>query len=176
MGFLAHPGCDGILFDVEQGGLVLGGRVNVLGLEMISPKVAIGAPKSVHETGMVALQVLHESRNGTLSQRFKHEVDVVGHEAKGMDADLATSGEGIETVQVVDQLGFAVEDALTLGAALIDVVDLAAFEGAESGRKLGSAFGGHLLISVFPAGKFSYIFDIFLRGNICKKCHMAASA
>ena len=148
----------------------------MLGLEVMTPKVAIGAPKSVHETGMVALEMLHESRNGALSQLFKHEVDVVGHEAKGMDADLATSGEGIETVQVVDQLGFAVEDALTLGAALIDVVDLAAFEGAESGRKLGSAFVGHLLIGVFPAGKFSHIFDIFSHANICKKRNMAANS
>ena len=61
MGFLAHTGFDGILFDVEQGGLILSGRLDVLGLEMMAPKVAIGAPKSVHETGMVALQMLHES-------------------------------------------------------------------------------------------------------------------
>ena len=78
-----------------------------------------------------------------------------------MDTDLAATGQGIETVQVVDQLGFAVEDALTLGAPLVDVVDLAAFEGAESGRKLGSAFVGHLLISVFSAGKFSHILNLF---------------
>ena len=143
---------------------------------MMAPKVAIGASKAVHETSMVALQMLHESRNGVLSQRFKHEVDMVGHEAKGMDPDLAAAGEGIETVQVVDQLGFAIEDTLTLGSALIDVVDLAAFEGAESGRKLGSAFGGHLLIGVFPAGKFSHIFDFFSHTNICNKRHMASSA
>lgn len=55
MGFLGHAGFDGILFDMEQGGLVLGGRLDV------TPKVAIGAPKAIHETGMVALQVLHES-------------------------------------------------------------------------------------------------------------------
>ena len=91
-----------------------------------------------------------------------------------MDPDLATAGEGIETIQVIDQLSFAVEDALTLGSTLIDVVDLAAFEGAESGRKLGSAFVGHLPIGVFPAGKFSYIFNIFSRINICKERHMAS--
>ena len=61
MGFLAHTGFDGILLDVEQSGLVLGGRLDVLGMEVMAPKVAIGAAKSVHETGMVALQMLHES-------------------------------------------------------------------------------------------------------------------
>lgn len=36
------------------------------------------------------------------------KMDMVGHEAKGMDTDLAATGQGI-----LDPLDFGVEDALT---------------------------------------------------------------
>lgn len=130
-------------------------------MEVIPPKVAVGVAEAVDEAGVVALEVLHEAGDGTFALGFEHEVDVGVHEAKGVDADFVAAGEGIEAVQVEDEVGFGVEDALALGAALIDVVDLSAFEVTDAGRKLGSAFRGHLLISGNPEGKFSFIFCFF---------------
>lgn len=134
MGCFADTGHDGVLLDVEQGCLVLGRGGNVLGLEVVAPKVPIGMSQAIHVSGMIALQMLHQARDGTLPLRLEHEVDVVVHEAKGMDPDFVTAGELIEPVQVKNDVGFAIEDPLALRSALIDMVDLTALKLAKTGR------------------------------------------
>ena len=97
-----------------------------------------------------------------LDEGFEEEVDVVGHEAEGVDADTVAAGEAIEMVEVGDELGAGAEDGLLAAAALVDVVDLAHMEVALAGRG-GGVFGfflgrvGHLHISVFREPKFSLI-------------------
>lgn len=159
MGLFANAGHDGVLFDIEQGRLVLGRGGNVLGLEVIPPKVPIGASQAIHIAGMIALQVLHQARDAAFPFGLKHEVDVIVHEAKGMDPDFVTASESIEPVQVEDHMGFAIKDPLALRSTLIDMVDLSALKVTKAGRQFGAEFGGHLLISAFPTGKFSHLFS-----------------
>ena len=95
---------------------------------------------------------------------FEDEVDVIGHEAEGVDADAVAAGEAIEMVEVGDELGAGAEDGLLAAAALVDVVDLAHLPVALARRGGGELCffwgkGGHLLISGFSEGKFSLIFQ-----------------
>lgn len=144
VGFAAESGSDGVLFDVEERGAVLAWGCNVLGVKVITPEVAFGAAEPVDEAGVLALEVLHEAGDGAFTQGLKHEMHVVGHDAEGVDADFVAAGEEIEAVEVEDDLGLGVEDALALGSALVDVVDLTAFETAQAGRELEARFAGHL--------------------------------
>lgn len=77
--------------------------------------------------------MLHELRNTAFSLGFEEEMDVVGHEAKGVNADFAAAGDAVELEEVEEEVGGLEEDVLALGAALVDVVDVAAFEVAEAG-------------------------------------------
>ena len=106
----------------------------MLGLEVVTPKVPIGMSQAIHIAGMIALQVLHQAGDGTLPLRLEHEVDVVVHEAKGMDPDFVAAGESIEPVQIENDVGFAIEDPLALRSALIDMVDLPALKVTNAGR------------------------------------------
>lgn len=57
-------------------------------------------------------------------------------------------------------MGGGEEDVLALGAALVDVVDVAALPAADSGW-VGLGEVAHLPISGFWGGKFSLIFGFF---------------
>ena len=105
----------------------------MLGLEVVAPKVPIGVSQPVHIAGMIALQVLHQARDAAFPFGLKHEVDVVVHEAKGMDPDFVTAGESIKPVQVKNDVGFAIEDPLALRSTLIDMVDLPALKVTNAG-------------------------------------------
>ena len=124
----------GILFDVEQGLGILRGVGDVFGVEVIAPEVSFGALEAVHEAGMVALQVLHEAGDGAAAEGFEHEVDMVGHEAEGVDADVVTASEQVKAIEVEEEVFGFVERVLALGTSLVDVVGLAAFPFAKAGR------------------------------------------
>lgn len=112
------------------------------GVEVVAPEVAFGVVESIDVAGVEALEVLHEAGDGPAAEGFEHEMDVVGHEAKGVDADFVAAGEEVEALEVEEEVGGGVEGALALGAALVDVEGLAAFPAAEAGRVgLGSAHG-----------------------------------
>ena len=84
-----------------------------------------------------------------------------------MDADFVAASEEVEPVEVKEEVGGGVEGVLALGSALVDVEGLAAFPAAEAGRVgLGSAHA--LLNSGFSAGKFSFIFNLFLSMTCAK--------
>ena len=89
-------------------------------------------------------------------------MDVVGHQTEGMDADFVTAGEAIETVEVGQQLGLGVEDALAAVAALVDVIALAAFEGAQRARGWLGAGSSHIDKS-FERGIILTYFQKYLR-------------
>ena len=79
-----------------------------------------------------------------------------------MDADLVAAREMVEAVEVEQEMGGLAKDVLALGAALVDVEDVSAFEASQSRRVgLGSAHGCVLLISRLRRGKFSFIFKLF---------------
>ena len=106
---------------------------------MVAPEVALGVAESIDVAGVEALEVLHEAGDGAAPEGFEHEMDVVGHEAKGVDADFVAAGEEVEFVEVKDRVGGAEEGFVALGSALVDVIDLAAFPVAEAGWvRLGS--------------------------------------
>jgi hypothetical protein len=129
----AEAGGNWILFDVEQSIAILAGAFDWFGVEVVTPEVAVGAAESVDEAGVVALEVLHQAGDAMfLASGFEHEMDMVRHEAEGVDPNLITAGEDVEAVEVVDELGLAIEDALPLGGALIDVIDVSALEGSET--------------------------------------------
>ena len=64
----------------------------------------------------------------------KHEVDVVRHQAEGMDANAVATGEDVEAVEVAEEVFRAVEGVLALRASLVDVIDLSAFPIANPRR------------------------------------------
>ena len=137
------------------------------GVEVVAPEVALGVAESIDVAGVEALEVLHEAGDGAAPEGFEHEMDVVGHEAKGVNADFVAAGEEVEPLEVEEEVGGGVEGVLALGAALVDVEGLAAFPAAEAGRVgLGSAHA--LLNSGFSAGKFSFIFNLFLSMTCAK--------
>ena len=140
MGLFFELGGNGVAFDVEESFAVLGLRFDEFGVEMVVPEVALGVlVEGVHVAGVLGLEALHEARNGAFSQGFEQEMDVVGHEAKGVDADFVAAGEEVESVEVKDGVGGAEEGFVALGSALVDVIDLAAFPVAEAGWvRLGS--------------------------------------
>ena len=128
-------GGGGVAFDVKQGFAVLGLIFDEFGVKVVVPEVALGAMvEGIHVAGVLALEVLHESGDGASAEGLEHEVDVVGHEAEGVDADLVAAGEEVETIEVKDGVGGAEKGPVALGAALVDVVDLAALPVAEAGR------------------------------------------
>ena len=91
---------------------------------MIAPQVAGDAHGLMNAAGVMRLQMLHQLGDAPFTQRFEDEVDVVGHEAEGMDADAVAAGQAIEAVEVADELGTGLEDSLAAAAALVDVIDL----------------------------------------------------
>ena len=97
----------------------------------------------VDPAGMVGLQLLHKAGNAVFAGGFDQEVDVVRHQAKGMEADMVTPGEDVNAIEVGDELVVGVEHVLLVVAALVDVVDLAALPIAESGVRILSFFGLH---------------------------------
>jgi len=78
--------------------------------------------------------VLHEPGDGAFAKRFEEEMNMIGHEAEGVDTNLVAPGEGIEAIEIEDEVGGVTEDVLALGAALVDMVDLTALEVAKAGR------------------------------------------
>lgn len=52
VGLLGHAGGGGVLFDVEEGGAVLGGIGDGFGVEMVAPEVALGVFESIHVAGV----------------------------------------------------------------------------------------------------------------------------
>ena len=161
MGLFDHIGGGGILFDVEESGAVLGGGLDGFGVEVMAPEVAGESFGLVDFAGVVGLEVLHEAGDAPFGEGFEQEVDVIGHQAEGVDTDAEAAGEAIELVEVADEMGAGVEDALASASALIDVVDLADVPVTQAGRGGVELFAGelgHLLISGIWAEKFSFIF------------------
>ena len=125
MGLFFELGGDRVAFDVEESFAILGLGFDEFGVEMVVPEVALGVlVEGVHVAGVLGLEALHESRNGAFAQGFEQEMDVVGHEAEGVDADAVAAGEAIEAVEVADELGTRLEDSLAAAAALVDVIEL----------------------------------------------------
>jgi len=150
VGLFDQVGGGGVLFDVEERGAVLGGGLDGLGVEMVAPEVAGESFGLMDFAGVVGLEVLHEAGDAPFGEGFEQEVDVIGHQAEGMDPDAEAAGEAVELVEVADELGAGVEDALAPAAALVDVVDLADVPVAQAGRGGVELFAGelgHLLIS-----------------------------
>ena len=134
MGFFGDTGDGGVLFDVENGVAILAGGLDVFAVEMVAPHVAVDAHGLVDAAGELRLQVLHQLRDAPFSQRFEDEVDVVGHEAEGVDPDPVAAGQPVEAAEVGDELGAGLEDFLLAAAALVDVIDLADDPVALAGR------------------------------------------
>ena len=132
------------------------------GPEVVFPEVAVGLLAEENFAGVLRLQVAHEVRDGAFAQGFEDEVDVIGHQTEGMDADFVTAGEAIETVEVGEQLGLGVEDALAAVAALVDVIALAAFERAQRARGWLGAGSSHIDKS-FERGIILTYFQKYLR-------------
>lgn len=124
MSLSGDSGDGGCLFDIEQGGAVLAGGLDVFAPEMITPKVAGDAHGLMDAAGVLRLQMLHQLRDTPFAQRLEDEVDVVGHQAEGVYTDPVTAGEAIEAVEVGDELGTGLKDFLPAAAALVDVIDL----------------------------------------------------
>lgn len=97
---------------------------------MVLPKMAVGLMLEEYLAGMLRLEVAHEVGDATFAERFEDEMDVVGHQAEGVNADFVAASESVESVEIGEELGLGMEDALAAIAALVDVVDAAAFEGA----------------------------------------------
>ena len=163
MGLFGNARGRRILFDVKDGRPVLARRTDGFAVKMIAPQVAGDAHILMHATGVVRLQVLHHLRDTPFGPRLEDEMNVVGHEAEGVDADAVPAGQAIELVEERDKLGPSLKDALLAASPLVDVINLAHFPIALTRRGAGQSgfFLGevsHLPISVFSRGKFSYIF------------------
>ena len=96
---------------------------------MVFPEVTVGLMLEEYLAGMLRLEVAHEVGDATFAERFEDEMDVVGHQAEGVNADFVAASESVESVEIGEELGLGMEDALTTIAALVDVIDAAAFEG-----------------------------------------------
>ena len=67
MGLFDDSGDGGCLFDIEQGGAVLAGGLDVFAPEMITPKVAGDAHGLMDAAGVMRLQMLHQLRDAPLA-------------------------------------------------------------------------------------------------------------
>ena len=128
-----ESGGQGIAFGVNQGVAIVTGGLDAVDAEAVFPEVAIALLGAVDPAGMVGLELLHEAGNAIPTSRFEDEVDVVGHEAEGVDADGVAPGKHVKALKVDEELDFGVEDRLTVVAALVDMVDLATLPIAQSG-------------------------------------------
>lgn len=122
-----ESGPDRVLFDVAEGGAVMGGAERPSAVVMF-PQVAIGFAEKQDFAGMLRLEVAHEIGDAAFPGRLEDEMDVIGHQAEGMDADAVAARETVEAVEIGEELGLGLEDALALVATLIDVIGTAAFE------------------------------------------------
>ena len=129
-GALGEAGADGVLFDVEHGGAVMGGAQRQ-GAEVVFPEVAVGLVLEEDLAGVLRLEVAHEVGDAAFAKRFEDEMDVVGHQAEGVNADFVAASQAVEAVEIGEELGLGIEYSLAAIAALVDVIDAAAFEGAK---------------------------------------------
>ena len=120
-GLLGHAGADGVEFDVGEGadevGFGEGARV-----EAVLPEVSGAAAAGIDHLGVAAVGAAEEDGEGVFAVGDGDEVDVVGHEAVGEEADAGVGEVGGEEVEVDTAVGLGEEDVLVVGAALGDVV------------------------------------------------------
>ncbi len=128
-----ESGGQGIAFGVDQGVAIVAGGLDPVDTEAVFPKVAVALLRAVDPAGMVGLELLHEAGDAIATGRFKDEVDVVGHEAEGMDADGVASSQHVKALEVDEELDFGVENRLLVIAALVDMVDLATLPISQAG-------------------------------------------
>jgi len=134
VGLLVRIARHGIALNVKQGLAVLRAALDEFRVEMVMPEVAGGMVEAVDVSRMLALEKLHEARNGTAAEWFEHEVDMVRHEAECVNSYFVATGQDVETIEIEDGVGGADEGRLALGAALVDVVNLSAFPFADARR------------------------------------------
>jgi len=139
----AHAGADRVLFNIEQGGAVVGGAEGD-GAEVVFPEVAVGPLALENFAGVLRLEVAHEVGDGAFAEGFENEVDVIGHQAEAVDTDFVAAGEPVEAVGVGEKLGLVVEHCLAAVTALIDVVALAALKVALGARWRLRAASAHV--------------------------------
>jgi len=134
MGLPGEVDGTGVALDVEQRFAILGAVGDVFSVEVMVPEVAGGVLEAVHVARVLTLEELHEPGDRAAAKGLEEQVDVIGHQAEGVDADLVAAGEVVEAVEVEDEVSGADEGGLSLRAALVDVVDLPAFPVAKAGR------------------------------------------
>ena len=142
-------GADRVQFHVVKRGLPMG-VVEDTGVEASLPELSGAAFERVAISGVAAVNVHHEERDGIGLIAHRNQMEVIGHQGIGGDADGALLAVGFEQLQEVLAIGVAAEDALLVVAALDKV------EPVSGGAK--RAFRGKFeppLISVFWRGKFS---------------------
>ena len=162
-GMFGEAGADGVLFDVKHGGAVVGGAQGQ-GTEVVFPQVAVGTLGEQNFAGMLRLEVAHEVGDAAFAEGFEDEVDVVGHQAEGVNTDFVAARETVEPVEIGEELGLGMEDALAAVAALVDVIDAAAFEGAMGA---GGNFDGSAHIDkCVERGKILIYFQIIFRAPV----------
>jgi hypothetical protein len=91
-------------------------------VEAVLPEVAAAVAAGVDHLGVAAVCAAEEDGEGVLVFGDGDEVDVIGHEAEGEEADACVGEVGGEVVEVDAAVGLGEEDVLVVGAALGDVV------------------------------------------------------
>ncbi|MFM2124335.1 MAG: hypothetical protein RL328_786 [Acidobacteriota bacterium] len=86
------------------------------------PEVAGAALADVDGLGVAAVDAAHEDGEGVFAVGDCDEVDVVGHEAVGEEADAAGVEVFAEELQVEFAVAYGEEDVLAVGSALGDVI------------------------------------------------------
>lgn len=123
-GLLDHAGADGVEFDVGEGADEVGFGEGA-GVEAVLPEVAGAVAAGIDHLGVAAVGAAEEDGEGVLVFGDGDEVDVIGHEAEGEEADAGVWEVGGEEVEVDAAVGLGEEDVLVVGAALGDVVGAA---------------------------------------------------
>ena len=115
-----HPiddaGADRVQFHIAKRGLPMG-VVEDAGVEASLPELSGAAFERVAISGVAAVNVHHEARDGIGLIAHRNQVEVIGHQRIGGDADGALLAVGLEELQEVLAIGVAGEDASVVIAA-----------------------------------------------------------
>jgi hypothetical protein len=134
LGLLNDAGANGIAFDVAEGGVEVGSAEGA-GEEAVLPEVACAESAGIKVLSVAAVGATESGGQGVGSVGDDDEVDVVGHEAVGEDAEARMGRVQAEEFEVDLAVGVVEEDKLAIGAALSDVMGDAWFDAAgESGH------------------------------------------
>jgi hypothetical protein len=95
--------------------------VNQAGERALLPKMTDKLVFAIEALGMRSVQPMKDTTDRIQSIRYRHEMNVVGHEAVSQEAHAAVPTASSQQLQVIDAIGFISKYIKTPGTPLGDM-------------------------------------------------------